>query len=541
MTTATGEPGSVRRSATGMGIATALSRSIGFLKVLGIAAILGTTYLGNTFTSSNYVSNVLFELLAAGALSAVLVPTMVEILDRGDERQAEHVAGALLGRALVVLGVVTVVGVIAAPWIAQVLTAGVDDQKIAHEQQELATFLLRFFIPQVLLYAFGTVSIAVMYAKRKLVVPALAPIANTVVIVTGLLIFRALAGPDPGLDLTTAEQLVLALSGTLGVAALVAVVGIGLRRTGFRLRPRLSRRDEAVSRLMRLSGWAILFHAQIGLLLGAAIVLGNSVEGGTVAYQVDWVFFLAPYSVLALPILTAILPDLTRDAGAERFDGYARSLRWAVGSIAMLVLPVSAVMMALAKPGMKVVAFGQVGQEGVGLLAAGMAALALGLLPYCLFQMLARSYYTLGDSRRPALTAIGAAVLGVIFMVTVAPFTSGAARVAVLGLGHTVTYVIGSVLLTIGLVRRTGHFFIPKEIWRMIALVVPIGLGMWWVAQTVDPTGRLANLALVLGCVLVGGAVYLAGLRLTGAWVSRKRDVPIAVEELDPDSAEVDA
>jgi hypothetical protein len=75
----------------------------------------------------------------------------------------------------------------------------------------------------------------------------------------------------------------------------------------------------------------------------------------------------------------------------------------------------------------------------------------------------------------------------------------------------------------------------------MAALVVPIGFGMWWVARTIEPSGRLANLALVVGCVVVGGAVYVAGLRLTGAWVSRKREVPIAVEELEPDSAEVDA
>jgi len=61
---------SVSRSAAGMGVAAGASRVIGFARVLAIAAILGTTYLGNTFTSSNYVSNVLFELLAAGALSA---------------------------------------------------------------------------------------------------------------------------------------------------------------------------------------------------------------------------------------------------------------------------------------------------------------------------------------------------------------------------------------------------------------------------------------------------------------------------------------
>lgn len=532
---------SVTRSAAGMGVATALARGIGFLRVLGIAAILGTTYLGNTFTSSNYVSNVLFELLAAGALSAVLVPTMVELLDQSDEREAERVAGALLGRAFLTLGIVTVVGVIAAPQIASLLTAGVDNPEVARQQQELATFLLRFFIPQVLLYAIGTVSIAVLYAKRSLVIPSVAPIANTVVIVAGLAVFRVMAGPDPGLDLTTAEQLVLALSGTLGVAALVAVPGFGLRRTGFRIRPRLTRHDPAVSRLMRLSGWAILFHAQIGLLLGAAIILGNGVAGGTVAYQVSWAFFLAPYSVFALPVLTAILPDLTREAAGEKLDAFARSLRWAVGAIGMLVLPVSAAMIALAKPGMTAVVFGEARHNGIGLLSAGVAALAIGLLPYSLFQLLARSYYTLGNSRTPALTALGAASLGVIFMLVTAPFAHGTARVAMLGLGHSVAYLTGAAVLTIGLARRTGKFFIPSVIPRMIGLSAALGALMWWAARWIDPTGRIASLAFVIVAVVVGGAAYLGGLRLTGAWVSRKREIPLAVEELEPDSAEVDA
>src|SRR5206468_12017157 len=96
--------------------------------------------------------------------------------------------------------------------------------------------------------------------------------------------------------------------------AFVAVPSIALHRAGFRLRPRLGRGDPAVNRLLRLSGWAILQHAQIGLLLGAAIVLGNSVEGGTVAYQVAWVFFLAPYGVIAPPIHTAIHNELSLDA-----------------------------------------------------------------------------------------------------------------------------------------------------------------------------------------------------------------------------------
>jgi putative peptidoglycan lipid II flippase len=532
---------SVSRSAAGMGAATAVSRVIGFARVLAIAAILGTTYLGNTFTSSNYVSNVLFELLAAGALSSVLVPTLVDLLDRSDDREAERLAGSVLGRALIGLGVVTVVGVVAAPWLAQVLTSGVDDPSIAAQQESLATFLLRFFVPQVLLYAIGTVAIAVLYAKRRFVVTAVAPIGNTVLIIAGLVVFRVLAGGDTGLDLSSAEKLTLALSGTLGVAAFVAVPYVALHRTGFRLWPRLGRGDPAVSRLLRLSGWAVLQHAQIGLLLGAAIVLGNSVEGGTVAYQVAWVFFLAPYGVLAQPIHTAIHNELSLDAARADFDAFARSLRWALDAMAVLVVPVSAAMIALARPGMIVFAFGEAADNGVDLLAAGLASLALGLFAYGAFLMLARAYYALGDSRTPAVVALLSGLLGVAAMGVGVLLTEGAARVAALGIGHSIAYTAGVLVLSVGLSRRTGHAIVPRALPRAVAWSGVIGVAGWWVAYTLDPSGRLANAVLCTVIVAVGGALYLLGVRATGGRVERRPVAQPDVADLEPDSAEVEA
>jgi putative peptidoglycan lipid II flippase len=532
---------SVSRSAAGMGVATAVSRVIGFARVLAIAAILGTTYLGNTFTSSNYVSNVLFELLAAGALSSVLVPTLVDLLDRSDDAEAQRLAGSVLGRALIGLGVVTVVGVVAAPWLARLLASGVDDPSIAAQQENLATFLLRFFVPQVLLYAIGTVAIAVLYAKRRFVVTAVAPIGNTVLIVAGLVVFRVLAGGDTGLDLSSAEKLTLALSGTLGVAAFVAVPSVALHRTGFRLRPRLGRGDPAVNRLLRLSGWAVLQHAQIGLLLGAAIVLGNSVEGGTVAYQVAWVFFLAPYGVLAQPIHTAIHNELSLDAARADFDAFARSLRWALDAMAVLVVPVSAAMIALARPGMIVFAFGEAAENGVDLLAAGLASLALGLFAYGAFLMLARAYYALGDSRTPAVVALLTGLGGVAAMGVGVLLTEGAARVAALGIGHTIAYTAGAVVLSVGLSRRTGHAIVPRALPRALAWSVVLGVAGWWVAYTLDPSGRVANAVLCTAIVLVGGALYVLGVRATGGRVERRRVAEADVPDLEPDSAEVEA
>src|SRR5207244_6297992 len=81
----------------------ALSRLTGFVRVLAVGAALGATFLGNTYQSSNLVSNLLFELLAAGLLAAPLVPVFVGLIQDGRPGDARRLAGNLLGWALLVL------------------------------------------------------------------------------------------------------------------------------------------------------------------------------------------------------------------------------------------------------------------------------------------------------------------------------------------------------------------------------------------------------------------------------------------------------
>src|SRR5207248_6806110 len=101
-------PGLLRSTAT-ITAWNAVSRATGFVRVLAVGAALGTTFLGNTYQSSNLVSNLLFEVLAAGLLSAPLVPAFVALLDAGRRDDAERLAGNLLGLALAALAVLVVV------------------------------------------------------------------------------------------------------------------------------------------------------------------------------------------------------------------------------------------------------------------------------------------------------------------------------------------------------------------------------------------------------------------------------------------------
>ena len=507
------------RAAAGMGAATALSRGIGFIRVLTIAAVLGTTYLGNAYQSSNAVSNIVFELLAAGALSAVLVPTFTNLFERNEREEVERLAGALLGVALVVLGAVVIAGEILAPQIARLLTSGITDPKVASAQQGLSVFLLRFILPQILLYAFGAVAVGVLYAQRRFVVPSLAPIALTVVVVVGMLLFRIQVGPgDPGLVLETSARWTLGLTATLAVLAFVAMPCIAMIRGGVKPRIHIPRSEPVFNALLRLSGWAVFQHSAVGILLGVTIVLGNAVEGGALAYQVAFVFFMAPYAVLAQPIHTTILPEISLDASNGDFVRFSRAARWAVDSMALLVLPVAAMMIALASPLMRGVAFGNAaGATSVGLLATAVASLAVGLLPYAVFLFFARASYALGDSRLPAIVAITCALIAGTVMTIIAPHAHGNARIAVLGLGHTGAYVLASVWLGVVLGRRGGSSMVPLTVLRSLSVAVVIGASSWMVSTAVDPHGRIACLALVAGLSVIGGLGYLVGVRLMGA------------------------
>lgn len=512
----------VTRSAAGMGAATVVSRGFGFARALLIAAVLGTTYLGNTFQSSNSVSNVVFELVAAGALSAVLVPTFVSLFDAGEHREAERRARVLLGYAVVWLGALSILGMLGSPWIAHALSAGVRDPAIRSQQEDLATFFLIFFIPQIVFYAFGAVATAILYAQRRLVITALAPIGNTVMMIIALGVFLVLrGGAAPSLDLTMAEKLTLALGGTLGVIAFVGVPMVAVWRGGVRLVPKFTRRDPAVHRMLRLSGWAIFQNAGVGILLGTALIVGNAVAGGVVAYQTAFVFFLAPYAVLAQPVQTAILPDLSLEAASGNLPAFAASIRWALSSLSSLVVPVSFALVVLSPLIMRVAIFGKATDPD--LYAVALASLAIGLVPYSAFLLIARSYYALDNSRTPAVVALVTACLGAGLMVVLgAPF-HGTWRVAALGLGHSVAYLLGTIALLVHLARKADAPVLPERGWRPFVAALVAGAvmaaGVWFV----DPHGRIAAIVVGVGLTALGGAIYLGLMRTFGVQVRLRR------------------
>ena len=485
-----------------------LSRATGFVRTMAVGAALGVTFLGNTYQSSNLVSNLLFELLAAGLLAAPLVAPFVGLLDRGRRQEAERLAGSLLGLSLVGLGALVVVLSVGSRQVMGLLTAGVDDPAVRNQQVEVGSFFLWFFLPQVLLYAVGAVASALLHAQQRFAAASFAPVANNVLVTATMLVFMAVTrGPE--LELSLGARLVLALGTTGGVLAMTAVPVAALARTGIRLRPRLELAP-SLRAILRLGLWAAVLLAGSQVLIAVTLVLANRVEGGVIAYQIAYTFFLLPVALVAHPIFTTLHPRLASEVHAGRCDTFAEEVAGGVRRMAVLVLPAAALTAALAEPALRLVRLGALDPEGARLVGRVLGAYALGLLGYATFQLLARAATTAGHPQLPALVGLGVAAGGGALMVAWSALARGEDRVVVLGWAHSLAVTAGSAALLVLLRRRLRA---PLPVAAAVARAA-MAAAVAWVAAVAcarlipwpGRVGALLELA-VAGPVAVGACV----------------------------------
>ncbi|HEX8804824.1 MAG TPA: lipid II flippase MurJ, partial [Acidimicrobiales bacterium] len=435
---------------------------------------------------TNSVPNLVFELVAAGVLQAVLVPELFEVLDRRGRAEGGRVAGVVLGGLLTVLGGAMLLGALLAPLVSRALFAGAP-ASVRADQVWLGTVFLWIFLPQVLFYAGGMVATAMLNADNRFAVPAFAPVLNNVVVIGAYLTFGALrAGEEPSLHLSPLEVAVLAGGTTLGVVAFTAAPVVAAARRGLVLRPIVAFDDPDLRRLARAGLWAGLFLGLTQVLLVAALVCGATVEGGAVVYQLGYTYFLLPHALVAIPVFTALYPSLSRTAQAGDDPAFTSLVRRGVQAVWVLELPAMVAMVVLGTPAARLTLFGE-SASSVDAVAATMAAFAVGLAPYGLFLLLTRASYARGDAKLPTVVHLAATVLGVAGMALATAVLDGDARIAGLAGAHSAAYLLAAVALGVALRRRTGAGAGP-----LVDRGVAVGAAVAAAAAAASAVGMLA-------------------------------------------------
>lgn len=175
------------RNAAIIAVLTLASRVAGLVRTLVATSILGLTFLGNVYASANAVPNLLFEIVAGGALAAIIVPSLSRTLTSDDHRELSETASAFATRTLLFLTPVVIIGLALRGPLMEVLTARVENLEVRSAQRDLGEFLLLAFLPQIWLYGLGMVATGVLHAHNRFVGPALAPLLSSIVVTVSYL------------------------------------------------------------------------------------------------------------------------------------------------------------------------------------------------------------------------------------------------------------------------------------------------------------------------------------------------------------------
>ena len=523
---APGASGGILRAAGTMAVASLVSRLTGFLRTVVLTAALGFAAIGNAYTVANTLPNIVYELLLGGVLTSVVVPLLVNAQEKDADGGVRYTQ-RLMTLALAGLTALTVLAVLAAPALTWLM--GIRESAENPGQVDLANWLARILLVEIVFYGVGALATAVLNARQVFGPPAWAPVLNNVVVIATGVVFLLAAGPGEltPLTITGGQVWLLGLGTTLGIAVQALVLLPLLGRHGVPLRPRWGLRGTGLGEAGTLGLWVIgyVLVSQVGVVVASVVANAAADSGGLgpLAFSNASLLFQMPYGIIGVALLTALLPRMSRAAARGDMDGVVADLSLGTRLSATGLLPVTALLVVLG-PAVGTVAFGRGNADvadarGVGV---ALAVGAFGLLPMAVTLLQLRVFYAMKDARTPTLIQVAMVAVRVPLLLLVPVLVGPEHVVAGLMIATSTTYVAGWVIGSVVLQRKLGVRATREagQVVARMALVSAVAAVLGWAAVSLagrslgeSVPGSLG--AVVLGTVVIGSAV-VAGAVLVG-------------------------
>ena len=463
-----------------MATGTLASRLTGFLRTVVIAAALGSS-LGDSYNVANTIPNILYDLLLGGVLSSIVIPLLVQAEKDGEEQGTAY-AQRLFTIVAASLTVVSVVGVLLAPQIVD-LYAG----RLSGPNHDLATTFARYFLPQVVFYGVGAVLGAILNTRGSFAAPMWAPVLNNLVVIAAGAVFLVVTRSRPTAGtLSHNDTLILAIGTTAGIVVQTIALVPALRAVRFRLRLRWDWRGAGFRSAGPFAAWMIgyVLTNQLGFLVivNLATASGRARGSGGFGYSpytYAFVLFSLPYAVIAVSVVTALFPRMSRSASMEHRGDVANTLAGGLTLSATLLVPATAVLIALGPLiGTVVFAHGNVSLPDARLTGATLAGFAVGLVPFSAFQVQLRAFLAMRDSRTPALVNLAITALNVVADVALYVALPSRQKVVGLAVGFSLSYIVGTLwfarLLRVRLGPANEHRVARTHVRLTLATVIAI-------------------------------------------------------------------
>lgn len=505
-----------------VGLMTFLSRILGLIRDLVFARFFGAGVGMDVFVVAFQIPNFLRRLFGEGAFAQAFVPVFSEYHAKHSSDEVRELANRVAGTLGLILLVITIVGVLAAPLLIWLFAPGFSTQP---GKFELAVGMLKITFPYIFFISLTGFAGGMMNTYGRFGVPAFTPVLLNLSLIGASVLFAGYF-----------DQPIFALAWGVFFAG---VVQLGfqlpfLAKLGLLPRPRWGWRHEGVQKILKLMLPAI-FGASAAQL---NLIVDRIIASWLVLGSVSWLYYSDrlmefPLGVFAVALATIVLPGLSKRHAATDAKGFSDTLDWAFRLVLVIALPASVALFLLAGPMLATLfQYGEFSEHSVRMAGYSLQAYAVGLLGFSMVKVLVPGYFARQDAKTPVKIGILAMLVNIVLnlalVIPMVRFGFVAPHMG-LALATGLSALLNAALLFNGL--RRGEIYQPLPGWWLLLLRVFVAnvvmalvlfylkgdLGEWLSA---DWQSRVLNM---MKCIFLGALAYLATLWLVGVRIKHLR------------------
>lgn len=485
-----------------------LSRVLGLVREMVISHQFGTSRALDAYRAAFSIPDLIFALIAGGALGSAFIPTFTSYLAQHKEDEAWQVASAVLNLAFLCLtSAALIVGIFAPQLVPLIVPGFVNDA----DSLSLTTDLVRIMLISPILAGISGIVMGILNSYQHFLLPALAPVVYNLGIIGGAVLLApsmGVRGLAVGVACGAALHLLIQLPGLLRLSGSYRAV-LGLQHPGVR----------EVGRLMlpRVFGLAAMQVNYVVNTILASLLKAGSLAALTFAWQLT----MLPWGIFAMAISTVSFPTLAAAAAREEMEALKTTLSAALRTILYLTLPAGVGLFVLREPLVSLLfQRGQFDADSTQAVSWALAFYAPGLFALAVTEILTRAYYALHDTRTPVLIAVTTVAINVaLSLAFIGPLGHGGLALAAT-LANT-----GETVVLLAVLRRRLEGLDDQQVAlsaaRAAAASLAMGLALAWLwpflSALLDVSHPVSLLIASAMAVALGLGLYLVLTLLLGS------------------------
>ena len=484
-----------------MGISLMLSRVLGFVRTFIIGLMFGQTDFTDAYTISFTLPDLIFYLVAGGALSSAFIPVFTEYWSTDRKNEAWHIFSVVTTLMLILVTSIVTILWIFTPYITPIIAAGKDPQLYP-----LISDMGRIILPCQIAFFIGGLMFATLYVRNVYEVGGLGPNIYNIGIIIGALVISNFV--VPGVKGMSWGAVIGAFAGNIVVPFLV------MRKMGSKFAFSLDLKHPGVVKVFKL-----MLPVLLGLSLPGIFSIIMRYFGGFYATGVNTALenanqlMQAPLAIFGQSMALAIFPALSAFYANNEMGKFREQMNRTMRTVIYLGVPSAAIMLAI--PDFIIgglLGHGKFGEEAIARTSIALQMFAIGIPAWCLHPILMRGYFSLQKSIPPI-------VMGTI---ATAFFFAGSWVVTKIGFGFGSLPLVGSIaiiLLVITMLVSLGKELKGLDYWGLAstfsqsAVSALVMAAFLWLSLNAhkwmgSPGGKIVSIILLFFACLIGVWIY---------------------------------